>query len=624
MDKRLFSLVLNNKVLFRIIFNHVSLISSLKGGNGNFKWSEVIVNPHILASHNYFEEMKQCLSIRNDIDYRYYRKRLTMEMAIKYGSIEMFIFLLNRLKVDMNTTGSVSDNSSGNHLNSIFICAAQSGRFDIIEYLTVRFETYQWNYYLAMERSPLSGNFELLKYLVKMYKNNRMLNNELKQGETVFDRAAWVGRIDMIEFLVQETPQFLKSSSMYENAISAGHLHAVEYLLREHRSLANIKTYLIFFKRPLKEKDNFDIIKLLINNNIEINIMELVDHEVASGNLELLQWLKNHSRLEYSSLALENEAYYGHLESLKWLYNNFTGECSGRVMDLAAHQGHFEIVIWINENRTEGCTDNIMSEVILGCGRLDILEYLYDNQPISYSNLNDNDFMLEAAALGRLDILQYFHSKNIPCQYLAMDYAAANNHQKVVRWLYENGIIQEFQESSLVTASSRGNIEIVKYIIQNSTRLSLENAICNAIKSNHLDVVKYLFSLSTQDTITKRNYFVISTTCENTDVLKWLHSNIDICCTITEESFYLAIKNTNLPLAKWIFSNIGEDRKNLFKMETFSSDLFKFNQYEIIEWILESFRGIPRSELESYKQILETKYSNSKESIEIINKYLLN
>ncbi|EFA74938.1 hypothetical protein PPL_11972 [Heterostelium album PN500] len=509
------------------------------------------------------------------------------------------------------------------YLNSIFCCAAQNGRVDILEYLTKRFQTYQWNYYRAMIRSPLSRNIDLLKHLVEKQKsNNGVFQTDVKVICTVFDNAALVGRIDMIEFLVSETPQYLDKSKMYEYSIRGGHLHVIEYLLREHRHLADKDGIELLDMAALENQP--EIIKFLINNNIKTCSVLLMNFTAEFGNLDLLQFLHQNTTAGISSHAMEKAASNGHFDCLKWLnsnYANFEGWTT-RVMDLAAARGHFDIVLWLNQNRTEGFSDMAITEVIFGCGRLDIIDWLFQNQT---GSINSYSFMEEAAHVGSLEILTYLRDKQCPSSYNVMNKAIWSGRVSIVQWLYENRIIQEFKQFTLEVAAFAGYTNVVKYIVENSTGFSVDKAICSAIRSNSFEVVNILFEHITPDTLSISNYQDIAAMSENIDILKWLNSRT--ICTIKTTTFKSIISKGNLPLAKLILNYIGKEQcgfiiDDLFKMEAFTSDLFKFNQYEIVEWILETFQDISKGELEAYKQMLETKYPFSVETIEIINKFI--
>ncbi|EFA74939.1 hypothetical protein PPL_11973 [Heterostelium album PN500] len=444
MDKSIFSLVFNNKVLCNNIFNHVILISS-SDKRKHFKWSEVVVNAKVLAAHNYFEQLKQFLSkivIKDPIV-----KNSILMIAIKYGDIDMLAYLMNRFKVDLNSV----DNSFSNYLksninnqeynepccylNSIYCYAAQKGRMDIVDYLTARFKSYQWNYYRAMVKSPLSKNLEIVKYFVDKHNNNTpptkfKVNRDL--GVNVFDTAAYVGQIEMIEYLVRERPNDLQNSKMYLYAIEGGNTHFIEYLLREHRDLANKERQLIDSASSLYR---FDIVKLLFSNGISECTSKPIDNAAIKGDMEMLIWLKENTTAESTKHTMDYAAMNGHLDCLKWLNANITSGCSSSTMDYAS-MSHLLCVKWLHYNRTEGCTTQSIENATQR-GNLEILQWINSN----YRSLK----------ISR------------SCVWQAIEYSGK---LQVFQWIYEN-TTHEYTYFSLIEMASHFNrFNILKYLIQ--------------------------------------------------------------------------------------------------------------------------------------------------------------
>ncbi|EFA77463.1 hypothetical protein PPL_12065 [Heterostelium album PN500] len=247
MEKSIYILVFNNSVLSKIIFKYVNNISSLNGRK-HFSWNEVVRIPHVLVAHNYSEQLKQCMSSNTKID-----RAPTLKLAIRFGSTEMLSYLINRLKLDLNSYQSWSTSQSyfgfgdmSDHfpehcdtINSILCYASQHGRMDIVQYLVAKYTRYQWNYYRAMVMAPLSDSLEMLKYFTE--KHNNTPNERFDNYEfisTVFETAAFMGRIDMFEYLLTEREKDLKKSKVVcRVAVNGGHLQLVEYLLKNHRDL---------------------------------------------------------------------------------------------------------------------------------------------------------------------------------------------------------------------------------------------------------------------------------------------------------------------------------------------------------------------------------------------------
>ncbi|EFA83702.1 hypothetical protein PPL_02769 [Heterostelium album PN500] len=98
-----FSLVFNNSVLKKLIFNHVRLISA-RNGRKVYRWNEVIASPRVMAIHNYFDHLKKYLEDNKS------KSRLeeieaisVLENAIKIGSLEMLQYILDYIHNDKKT-----------------------------------------------------------------------------------------------------------------------------------------------------------------------------------------------------------------------------------------------------------------------------------------------------------------------------------------------------------------------------------------------------------------------------------------------------------------------------------------------------------------------------------------
>ncbi|EFA74940.1 hypothetical protein PPL_11974 [Heterostelium album PN500] len=159
--------------------------------------------------------------------------------------------------------------------------------------------------------------------------------------------------------------------------------------------------------------------------------------------------------------------------------------------------------------------------------------------------------------------------------------------------------------------------------------MEVDGAIINSIENDHLEILKILWPHFKTSPITfplRTKELLIDN--EDTDLLKWLYENItDFGEMIPISYFFKSIEKGNLSMAKLIFEHIPkpntiEISKTLY-FAPFTSDILCQNHYEILEWIFETFKDeLTKEKVIVYKQVLESNYPNSIESIEIINKYL--
>ncbi|EFA77466.1 hypothetical protein PPL_12068 [Heterostelium album PN500] len=671
MDKRLYLLVFNNTILNKIIFNQVKNLCSLKNVM-SYKWSEVCQTPLVLAAHNYFDQLKMCLSNR-----RFISDLLTIGMAIRFGELDMLIYLIDQFKVDINSfndnwsrdidTLQVGKDINDLHpepldtINSILCYASQYGRMDIVEYLTSRYTRYQWNYYRAMVKSPLSGSMEMLKYFTE--KQNKVDDNKFNDIKvTVFDSAAYIGRIDMVEYLLQERQQDLGASKMIEFAIKGKQTTMVEYLLREHRSLSNNIEHIL-----LNIAADFhcgEIVKILFSFNISQSETPLMNRFAIHGNLEMLKWLNENSTNKGSNWSMNNAAYYGHFNCIKWLHENTYGctfhamnyaagsgdlecvkflhfnrteGCNREAMDQAARGGHFSILKWLHENRTEGFSFDAFYNIIEYGDQLEIFEWLYDHREI---NSDDFQFFIERVVeYGRIEIFKFLLSKNREYNATHFIYnAIANSNLEMVKYIYENGIDDNLDKDLFGLAVDNNDDDILKYILEKidgTISLDIDQAIISSISRHQLGRVKFLFGyiynclelMNTTNTNINLNFIEIAAQHDNMVALLWLYDNASDYGSITLDSLKSSITNANISMVKWMIDHIDSDLlksiDNQFDFNEYSDELFKRNHFEIVELVLQTFKEeSTKSKLQSYKQQLESTYSNSIETIEIINKLL--
>ncbi|EFA82951.1 peptidase C1A family protein [Heterostelium album PN500] len=650
----------------------------------HFKWSEILDQPQVLASHNYLDQLKQCLSKIN-ISGKKVQSSIIMT-SIKYGSIDMLAYLLNRFKVDLNSVEILNSNrytlkdeiyqqeqnEPCDYINSIYCYAFHHGRIDIAEYLTERFKSYQWNYYRAMVKSPLSKSLEVVRYIVNKYNSHRkgsrsfQVNSDL--GVNVFETAAFVGQIEMFEYLVSEIQNDLQQSRVYKFAILGGNIHFIEYLLCEYRDLASKDKHLIDYASNLKR---FDIVGLLFRNGIsecssivmnnaaeegDLETLKLVhenttvecsssaiDLAAMNGHLECIKWFDSNRTEEFSTSAMDYAAMNGHLECIKWLHSNRSEGGSIYAMDYAAGNGHFETVWWLHYNRTEGCSDQAI-DCAAGAGHLDIMkslnskrtegftynsfwqsidnnveleviQWLHENCTTEYFNAG----MLDMAAYNkRFDILKFLIETNgEQWSDKLIDNAIIGGDLNIVKWVFENGYSNAFTDKTIELATDQGHIDII-------SGLNVNVAINNAITKGNLEILNILWTYNTPQAISYENYIELAIEHEHFDILKWIYENIENSSAIVVPItfFSRSIEKGNLPLAIWIYEHTSKPNtlkiKSQFKMDEFKRQLFRHNHFESIEWILETFKDITYDTLKGYKQILETNYPNSIESIQCL------
>ncbi|EFA81409.1 hypothetical protein PPL_05394 [Heterostelium album PN500] len=324
MDKQIFSkVILNNKYINSIIFNYVSEISLIFNRGKHYKWNDLIENPNLLAANNYLDLLKQWFKKRDDyLSWWDNKDGHTMigllQNVMMSGGIDMMTFLIEQFK----------DRQPKFTLNSLLESACRFNRIDLIRYLLSEYSLFKWDYYSAMVFAPYSKNMEILEMMVDLYnatsiaQDNSYVESKTSSTKNVFNSAAFVGSVQMIEYLCKERLEDLQHSDLYRMAIDAGQVETVRYLIANFSHLKDVdkcKSSSGTVRLPLDfalTKKNTDITIMLIEANCKTNFTNILG-TVANyyGDCKLMDYLYSRGhRLE--SYPLDDVTMF---DSILWL-----------------------------------------------------------------------------------------------------------------------------------------------------------------------------------------------------------------------------------------------------------------------------------------------------------------
>lgn len=108
---------------------------------------------------------------------------------------------------------------------------------------------------------------------------------------------------------------------------------------------------------------------------------------------------------------------------------------------------------------------------------------------------NHEEFLLESVKQNNLEDVKYHISKGAK-NHLAIIYSAANGNLEILKYLIENNYDPTITNNlPLRIASSHGHLHIIEYLIKEcnvNVRACQNNALIVAVENNHLDIVKFL------------------------------------------------------------------------------------------------------------------------------------
>ena len=256
------------------------------------------------------------------------------------------------------------------------------------------------------------------------------------------------------------------------------------------------------------EKRHLEIVKLLLRKSgVDVNLRygsrknTLLHYASEEGNLEIVKYLlENHADIDVNLLNDDGES----------------------ALATACEKGHLEIVeLLLQKSRVDvnvryGSRKNTLLHYASKGGNLEIVKYLLENHAdIDVNLLNDfgESALATACEKRHLEIVKFLLRKSgvdVIVRYgsrkdTLLHYASKEGNLEIVKYLLENradidvNLPNDDGESALATACEKGHLKIVKLLIQRSgvnvnVRYgSRKNTLLHyASKRGNLGIVKYL------------------------------------------------------------------------------------------------------------------------------------
>ncbi|EGG22291.1 hypothetical protein DFA_04409 [Cavenderia fasciculata] len=187
-----------------------------------------------------------------------------------------------------------------------------------------------------------------------------------------------------------------------------------------------------------------------------------------------------------------------------------------------------------------------------------------------------------ASSKGFIDIVKYLHyNRTEGCSSDALDYTAPNGHLEIVKFLHFNRR-EGCTTYAMDWAAGYGHIEIVRFLQEHRSEGATNHAMSRAAQNGHINVVKYLHENRTESvTDWTMDWAAMN---GHIEIVKFLHFN-------RTESFSFhpialrACSNGDLEMATFIIG-VGKDQCNPKELLTVAS---REGHYDIVRLILSQF-----------------------------------
>ncbi|EGG18513.1 hypothetical protein DFA_04007 [Cavenderia fasciculata] len=387
-----------------------------------------------------------------------------------------------------------------------------------------------------------NGNKDIFEFFV----NNYPTTIDYKRSR---QWAADSGHLSILEYIDSSPPSAAQVE--FDNMINLdfpaayGHLHVLEYLHnRGEGDRGNIKGDNAIDNASCTSK--LDVVKFLHYNTTNGCTTNAMDSAILYGDIELLKvciFLHFNRTEGCSDNSIDIASECGHLDIVKFLHEHRSGGCTKRAMDKAAKNGFYSVVEWLHQIRSEGCTEDAMDmtnsfEIVKflhthrseGCTtwaidyaawhqNLDILTFLHHNRTegattrainwaAEENNINAVNFLYENRTEGcdpniidkicckpnvGLDMIIFLHEKlNKQCSAKGLKSAIKNTNLDIIQYLSKQTPPDLWTQELIFPAIKRGDLNIVKFILDSRPHLNTHNAIDIASIQGHFDLVQYL------------------------------------------------------------------------------------------------------------------------------------
>ncbi|EFA84978.1 hypothetical protein PPL_01972 [Heterostelium album PN500] len=591
MNKETLLLVLNNVVLQKNIFRQVKEINQFETGS-SFSWRIFRRNPRLLTNYKYFDLLKRFFEESKDFLVR----NSDGETLLQYDSIFINLAKIGRLEdlkylwelFDINNrriAKHISKHYEFSSFQEIFRNAVENNHMEVVKFLMDPAIKFPWSYESALVISPKSKSLEMVQYLSKLFDQH---NRDFKKVPKVYDEAAKVGRVDIIEWLIQNRPQDREGNNMYDGAISNKHIHVVQFLLGAGSKYDNTSGNLHGFAANVGQFEMLKLFHQKVSYNRYFSVQVAITGAVRCNNLEMLIWIsKNYDskQLVYPLNLIEIAVENNNLEMVKWLTENTPAMTTHKAMDSAASNNNLEIVKYLHTNRSEGCS-SVAFDFSIGKGNMDVFNWLVENR-----------------------------TEQPQCTFRAMDVAAEGGHLEQIKWLHENR--SEGCSTDAMDRSARfGHLAVLKWLHENRTEG------CSSRILDYTDdfgIAKWICENRTEEFSASDLILNLLGQPGSFEAIKWICENTDVECP--ENTVEQALANDDMEVAEWMIINRSEFNNGEWRIDSDSIlKLIEYDQCKAIAYILEhNLHEATKDELNEFQSKVKDEYPESLELLKIFS-----
>jgi ankyrin repeat protein len=303
---------------------------------------------------------------------------------------------------------------------------------------------------------------------------------------------------------------------------------------------------------------NLSMVKFLIDKGFEYRHTVVTQAAAASGNLEVLIYLRSldcpWSETIYLAAAAE-----GHLEILKWAESHGCPWDNSDLFPAAAQSSNRDVYQWLHDRQCP-FKEEVSFHVACECGNFEFIKFARANGSTVMSEELLLDLIDCAADRGDLETIYWALDQSYGVMRIQniIVAAATHCHMHILEWIERVGGIQVLIHWAINPAVIQGHVDVLKWVVRNGYKWDAKKDYqhyLTAIKNSNLQVLVWMNSCApifTTDTCFPSIY---ASQEGQFEIVKWLHEN---GCPCNQDSYHAARERR---IEKWIEQQLYVERR---------------------------------------------------------------
>uniref|UniRef100_A0A6G6AB27 Ankyrin repeat-containing protein n=1 Tax=Borely moumouvirus TaxID=2712067 RepID=A0A6G6AB27_9VIRU len=246
----------------------------------------------------------------------------------------------------------------------------------------------------------------------------------------------------------------------------------------------------------------------------------LYDVFLPIDNIELKIHDYGNGTYSANMIILKNKKDLRDIQTWKYLLSLEIG-IHGLSLKWACENGVLNVVKYLVDYGIDICHRNHALDIACEYGHIDIIKYLIEND----TNVK-NSALFNASINGHLGVVIYLTDYGLKINEEMFDFICATGQIEIIKYIINNGTDISMYTQTLKRSIACGKLEVIKYLVENYVSIKkIDNALLQACFRGFLDIVQYLVDCGA-NIHAKNNWAIISASeFGHLEVVKYLVKN---------------------------------------------------------------------------------------------------